>query len=582
MSTSTRPPGGRLGRRLAAATAVLAAASLALTGCFGFQSTPGGDDDVVEFRFSYLPITSIDPHVVTGRWWFPVAGGLLDGLVAQNDDATGVVPAAAESWEISEDARTYTFTMREGATWSNGDPVTADDFVWTYQRLLDSDRSSGDAGAGANSYRTNMNIVGAREFLAGTGTWDEVGISAPDERTLVFELSAVAPDFLLDLTNYSMLPLHPATVEEYPQAWSLPENWVGNGPFVLESWEVNQSMVLVPNENYWNRDAIKIDRFVVEFTEAGNAAQLLAFQNDEIDAFQIEDLTLMPSDASLDSLISSVDGRGTQYLNLMGSEDSPLVDIRVREALALAIDRDQVASLLGGWQPGVSLLPSSVPGWSASMGIPFDPARARQLLADAGYSSGADFPTITLLSHSATSNTWLEIVAQMWEENLGITTDIDVLETGVYSDKRNEYHSADYFGYFARSFGGIPTLSTFVTAPNTLGPGWALPYGLDGDAYGEYRRMQADGDANAQQYLLANTDPKIAEFNALVSEALQTADEGARNALLLEATTVNQATYRFIPVGWQNVAYLVKDGVTGLHFRPTTEPFYLTDVEVTK
>src|SRR5690606_29750714 len=138
------------------------------------------------------------------------------------------------------------------------------------------------------------------------------------------------------------------------------------------------------------------------------------------------------------------------------------------------------------------------------------------------------------------SNTWLEIVAQMWQENLGIQTNIDVVETGVYSEKRNQYHAPDYFGYFARSYGGIPTLTTFVTAPNTLCPGWALPYGLDGEAYGQYRTMQAEGDSGAGAFLLENTDPALAKFNDLVKKALQPADEQERNELLVEADRLRQ------------------------------------------
>jgi oligopeptide transport system substrate-binding protein len=551
------------------------------------DSTEPPDGDASTLTFSYLPITSLDHQVITGRWWPLSAGALLEGLVAQNDDATDVVPAAAESWEVSDDGLTYTFVLRDGATWSNGDPVTAEDFVWSYQRLLDPSRSTAEGGAGANSYRTNMQIVGAVEYLSGETTdWDDVGIEAVDDRTIVFELSAINPGFLEQLTNYSMLPLHPGTVEAHPEDWSRPENWVGNGPFVMESWDLNQSMVLVARDDYWNSENIHIDRFVTQFTEAGTSAELLAYQNDEIDFFHAADFSVLPSDGSLDPDLDGVEGRGTFYLNLMASEDSPLVDVRVREALALAIDREIVAEVQGGAAAGVSLLPSSVPGWDPSMAIPFDVERAQSLLAEAGYPGGEGFGTISLLSQGS-GNAWLEVVGQMWEENLGITTNIDITETGVYADKRNEYHDSDYFGYYARSHGGTPTLATFVTAPNTLGPGFAMVYGLDGEHYAEYRAIQQDqsldpADRNAQLQALIEEhgDPVLNEFNDLVDQAFQTADAAERDQLLVDAAIARQDTYRFIPVLWQNVWYVRDPAISGLHFRPTTEPFYLTGVEI--
>src|SRR5699024_7625709 len=132
----------------------------------------------------------------------------------------------------------YTFTMRSGAVWSNGDPVTAQDAEWSFQRLLSPTGASTNYAVGASSYLTGLGIKGATDHLSGTNEdWESVGISAPDEQTLVVELDAPNADFLLLMSHYSMLLVHPPSVEEDSEEWMLPENWVGNGAYVLESWE---------------------------------------------------------------------------------------------------------------------------------------------------------------------------------------------------------------------------------------------------------------------------------------------------------------------------------------------------------
>src|SRR5699024_3438846 len=150
-------------------------------------------------------------------------------------------PALPESWDVSEDELTYTFHLRE-ANWSNGDPISADDAVWSFQRLLSPTGAGSGYTTGASSYLPSAQIKGAADYQSGAlDSWDDVGISAPDESTVVIELEDPNPDLLLNMTHYSMSVLHPATVEAEPQDWTLPENWVGNGPYVLTNWVPNST-----------------------------------------------------------------------------------------------------------------------------------------------------------------------------------------------------------------------------------------------------------------------------------------------------------------------------------------------------
>src|SRR5690625_3892918 len=229
----------RLNRRVFLGGGV-GSAALALGGC-GFSDSGasssadddsasaenGGPSGSVRIVFTHGAIDSLDPHYVNNAM-LVVPAGLLEGLVFANDDSTDVVPAAAESWEVSEDQTVYTFQMRQGATWSNGDPVVAGDAEWSFRRLLTPTGAGTDYTSGASSYLTGLGIAGAEDFMTGaTDDWESVGISAPDDDTLVVELEAPNADFLITMSHYSMVLVHPPSLEDGGQEWMQPENWVG-------------------------------------------------------------------------------------------------------------------------------------------------------------------------------------------------------------------------------------------------------------------------------------------------------------------------------------------------------------------
>src|SRR5699024_8446310 len=148
------------------------------------------------------------------------AAGLLEGLVLSSEDVSDVVPAAAESWEVSEDGLTYTFTMREGALWSNGDPVTSTDAVESFRRVLTPTGAGSTYTTGSSSYLPGLGIKGAADYMTGAlSDWEEVGISAPDDMTVVIELEVPNADFLIGMSHYSMLLVHTPSIEELGTDW---------------------------------------------------------------------------------------------------------------------------------------------------------------------------------------------------------------------------------------------------------------------------------------------------------------------------------------------------------------------------
>jgi len=200
-----------------AAVALTAMTAVVLTGCsFGGGSDAKKGEKSLRFEYNNFPI--IDPQGVTYGEWLSAAA-LFEGVVRLNKDGSDVLPAAATSWDASPDKKTYTFHLRE-AKWSDGSAITADDFEWTYKRLLSPSATASGATQGANSYAPGLGIQGAVDFRAGTlKDWSKVGVKASDPKTLVITLAAPNSDFLLGMTQPSMVALPSKNVQKYPSDW---------------------------------------------------------------------------------------------------------------------------------------------------------------------------------------------------------------------------------------------------------------------------------------------------------------------------------------------------------------------------
>ena len=204
----------------------------------------------------------LDPHVVTGSIEHNLCMALLEGLLGRDPENLRIVPGVARAWQVSEDGKTYRFMLRDDAKWSNGDPVTAADFVFSWRRAL--------MPALGNNYAYMLYYIrNAERFHQGELTdFTEVGVKAPDELTLVVELENPTPFFLQLLTHMSYFPVHGPTIEafgaidERGTRWTRPGNHVGNGPFKLKEWVLNRSIVVEKNEHYWDAGAVKLQQIV--------------------------------------------------------------------------------------------------------------------------------------------------------------------------------------------------------------------------------------------------------------------------------------------------------------------------------
>jgi ABC-type oligopeptide transport system substrate-binding subunit len=547
----------------------------------GARSLAQSEAGVLRIQYVNFPI--LDPHVVTTGMWFDAAA-LLEGLVVADEAGTAAVAGAAESWEVSADGTVYTFTLRPGAVWSNGDPVTAQDFEWSYQRLLDPQTAEAGVTLGANSYQPTLGIVGATDHLAGTLTdWTQVGIKALDEQHLEITIGTPNLDFLMLMTHPSMLPLHPATVEQFPQDWQLPENWVGNGPFVLTEWVVNSRAVLAPNEQYWDRQNVLLGGVEVTLVQQDDTTGAAAYEADELDIVGLlpADIVRFQADPDLSAQLRTIEGGSVTYLAVLRSRNPIMEDVRVRQALALGMDRETIALANPAAQPGLSLIPSSLPEWADTAAVPYDLDQAKQLLADAGYPDGEGFPELKILA--GLTNPLLEALADTWQTNLGISVALDIVEVGVYVERRWAIQEEDYVGYYWGSFGSPPLWTAW--AANLWGPQFTQEFSLPAATWEEYQQVLNDESLDAaaktarlQEILAAGASDQAKLYAETVAQAMAEPDPAAQRGLLQQAAAQRQETYLFAPVVYNTSFMAVKPEVQGLHLHTGGRPYYLKGV----
>lgn len=373
----------------------------------------------------------LDPARSTLPDEFFIIRALGEGLVTRTPGG-GQRPGAAERWEVSPDGLAYTFHLRENGRWSNGEPVTAADFLASYRRLL-------TPATAAPKAALFFAVKNARAFVAGQlADFNAVGLQAPDPHTLVVTLERPTPNFLAYASSGPWIPVNPRTVARLGREWTRPGNYVGNGPFVLAEWAPHQRIVVKRNPLYADNARVKLDEI-----------NFLAFDNDDTEerayrAGQV-DVTMKlpvtkiatyarenPADLHHAPLAE------TRYLSF-NTARAPFDDVRVRRALALALDREKIVSrvVLGGQEPASRFLASSLrprndSDLPAGSTVRFDPEEARRLLAAAGFPEGAGFRPVEVSAWSPSQTPVLEAIQQMWKKELGIDVTLAIREGNVH------------------------------------------------------------------------------------------------------------------------------------------------------
>lgn len=380
---------------------------------------------------------SLDPIKAVGLPEAQVARDLFEGLV--NQDANGkVIPGVAEKWQTS-DNQIWLFTLRKDARWSNGDPVTANDFVYSWQRLVDPKNLSPFAW-----FAQLAGLNNAEQIIAGKLPADQLGVSAVDNYTLKVQLSKPVPYFVSLTANFSMFPVHKATVEKYGNNWTKVGNLVGNGAFKLQDRVVNEKLVLVPNENYWDHAHTVLTKVTfIPINQESNATK--RYQAGDIDiteSFPKNMYQKLLKD--IPGQVYTPDQLGTYYY-AFNTQRAPTNDVRVRKALSYAIDRKIIAEkVLGtGEKPAYHFTPDVTAGYKPTDNFlqqhsqaELD-AQAKALMNAAGY--GPNNPLkLSLLYNTSENHQKLAIaVASMWKKKLGVDVKLVNQEWKTYIDSRN-------------------------------------------------------------------------------------------------------------------------------------------------
>ena len=454
----------------------------------------------------------LDPQVISTNQAAGIAMALCEGLTNYDPHNLHPVPGVAERWDTSADGLTYTFHLRANAKWSNGEPIVAEDFVFSAHRILS------PAFASEFAYMF-FSVRGAEDFCLGrTKDFATVAIRALDPHTLRYELRAPAPYFLTLVAHWSWYPVHPPTIlkfgrlDEPSTAWTRSGNFVGNGPFALAAWRPGDGAIAKKNPHYWDAARVRLAEIYFHFIASADTEER-AFRSGQLHITDSVPATkLGPYRAQPASPLRTVDLYGTDmiFVNLTRPQlDQPLV----RQALSLAIDRAALAAqvLQDGSRPAVSLLPPDAHGYTYA-GEPrlhFDPAEARRMLAAAGYPGGKNFPRLELASYSRDrSRVLAEALQQMWRKELGLDVALVITEPRVHLDNQHRHNfQLSLAGWVGDFLDPLSFLDVYLTT--------SVGHNDSNYRSSTYDRLVADASATAA------TAPRFALFQQAEAQFLR-------------------------------------------------------------
>ncbi|WP_340616812.1 ABC transporter substrate-binding protein [Xenorhabdus entomophaga] len=381
---------------------------------------------------------SLDTHKVSSDSEFDVIHDFFDGLV-YTDRKGNIEPRLAERWETN-DNKTWIFHLRTGIKWSDGTPITAHDVVFSWRRLVNPDIVSP-----YGSYLGNAGIINADDVLRGKKKSEELGVKALDDMTLEVHLDKPVGDFLQILTHPVMVPLSEQIVKKYGDKWTRPENFVGSGPFKLSEWMVNEKIIAVRNPNYWDDKNTVINKVTYLATGSEKAA-LNRYLSGEIHFTKTIPLESFESLKKTMNDQVNISPKIGVYFYEFNNKKPPFDNIKVRQALNLAVDRDIIAyKILGqGQKPAYTIVPPNFKefefknpdyaSWTQKQRI----EKAKELLNEAGFGQGNPLKFNLLYNTNEAHKKLAIAVSSMWKKNLGVDVNIQNQEWKVMLDNMHQ------------------------------------------------------------------------------------------------------------------------------------------------
>ena len=406
----------------------------------------------------------LDPHIVTGVPEHHLLISMCEGLTIANPKGGENLPGVAESWDISEDGKTYTFFLNQNAKWSNGDPVTAQDFVWSWMRILTSSLGSQYPDMlyyleGAEEYHTWLSIEEIKKMMESEKdpeilaileelifnhkpkpSFDTVGVKAINDYELKVQLKNPTPFFIRLLSHYSTYPVHRETVlkhgtiDDRKGLWTRPGNFVCNGPMNLKTWELNKQIIVEKNPLYWDADRVRLNQ-IRYYPVSNESTEDRMFRAGQLHVTNVVPLEKCPIYIENENPNLRIEPYMGTYFYRVNTLHPVLKNKDVRLALAYAINRKQIVEKVSkcGQAAAYSFTPPGSAGYEPDTEVPFNPELARSLLADSGYENGEGFPVLEILFNTQEGHRKIALaIQQMWQENLGISVELVNQDWKVY------------------------------------------------------------------------------------------------------------------------------------------------------
>lgn len=408
----------------------------------------------------------LDPHIVTGVPEHHVIQALFEGLVVKNPYTLEIEPGIAESWDISEDGRIYTFHIRNDATWSNGDPITAEDFRWSWERALNP--------ALGNLYNYMLfPVVNAQAFAEGQITdFDQVGARAIDEQTFEVQLNEPTPYILQLFDHYATFPVHRDTIEAFGSAsdrfsqWARVGNIVTSGAFELAEWELNSHIRVEKRQSYWDSENVDLNAIVFYPTENTTTEERM-FRDGQLHRTSTVPLDKVAGYLADDPESIEIAPYIGSYYYMINITEPPFDDVRIRKALAMSVDRDLLVDTIldGIVDPAYGIVPPGTLGYNPPKLFDYDPEAARALLAEAGYPNGEGFPAFDILYNTSEDHRKIAVaIQQMWAQNLGVGVNLVNQEWKVYlATQENMNYQVSRRGWIGDYIDPNTFLDMFIT-----------------------------------------------------------------------------------------------------------------------
>lgn len=560
-------------RIIALSTALLIACAM-LTGCDSGNNSPdssaapSGDKTL---KLYVAGFQSLDPQVWS--WGVHVARmGIFEGLTLLNPDFT-TRPGNAESLEHNEDYTVWTAKLRQDLKWSDGTPLNADDYYYSFERVIDPQYLQGKS----TSFNTNAPVKNALECQMGACSFDDVGIKVIDDYTIEFTLDPACSNFDVRLAESWGLPVPKHAIEEFGDNWTAPENIVVNGPYIPTAREEDVHLVLGPNANYYGTTALEqIDLY------AGTQNQLLAYKNGDINVATITaaDIDAVKKESGLAGQMQTFDTSVVTYIGLLRSSNDVLQsNPDIRRAISMSIDRETIATAVNKdtVSPAYSLVYPGFASWANDLGVvKYDSDASQRLMKEAGYPNGEGLEEMTCLV-SGTPGADVLSVVDMIRKGTGIKVKLVNQEWAAFVKDRDAFHEDGTWGIYIDGWNTsvAATAGAFSNYQFDIRNGNLDAAGLK--ALAEADNVFARGDAARRTCRNAVANAYAEKYERLLKES----DPDKLDAGYKELETARLEDASTIPLWWGRSVLLIRPSIRGYEGNPllfNSPPFYFKDV----